>query len=378
MQQNPKLIVDTFSEVSDLLEPYTDDVFWNFAEHTVVPGAVYVIGREQLNHNINKIQQLIENNIAHIVFSNPAEGSETLRHHVTRVGFDKYATSGRMLLIGGGNMDPSWNYLCYDSFLPKILDYEENITAQKEGIELYQKVDKPYKFLFLNGRIRPHRKYLIEQFQLSGLLNNSLWSCLDTGLAGSRSIQLKHNGTNLLLNPGIIQYLPKEYEYPAYRSNINLSNQAFVKYRLFNNDWGEIYIQPRAYVDTYFSLVTETVFEYPYSFRTEKIWKPIAMAHPWIAVANAGYYQDLKNLGFQTFSHVIDESFDLIENNQDRIERIAQVVEDLCQQDLASFLAECYNICIYNQEHLAYMRTKVRQDFPERFFQFMRKHQWMT
>ena len=113
------------------------------------------------------------------------------------------------------------------------------------------------------------------------------------------------------------------------------------------------------------------MFDYPYSFRTEKIWKPIAMGHPFIAVANQGYYKDLHRLGFKTFGHVIDESFDCIENSQDRIERIAQVVEDLCQQDLANFLEQCYNTCKFNQNHLAEMRTKVRQEFPDRFTQFI-------
>jgi hypothetical protein len=88
-------------------------------------------------------------------------------------------------------------------------------------------------------------------------------------------------------------------------------------------------------------------------------------------VANQGYYRDLHRLGFKTFGHVIDESFDSIENNQKRIERIAQVVEDLCKQDLASFLEQCYNTCKYNQNHLAEMRLKVRQEFPNRFLQFI-------
>ena len=52
----------------------------------------------------------------------------------------------------------------------------------------------------------------------------------------------------------------------------------------------------------------------------------------------------MHNLGFRTVGHVVDESFDLIENNQDRLERVSQLVRDLCQQDLASFLKECYNV----------------------------------
>jgi len=61
----------------------------------------------------------------------------------------------------------------------------------------------------------------------------------------------------------------------------------------------------------------------------------------------------------------------MIDNNQDRLERIAAVVEDLCQQDLAKFLKECYNVCKYNQQCLAEMRIKVGKEFPDRFFQFI-------
>jgi hypothetical protein len=173
------------------------------------------------------------------------------------------------------------------------------------------------------------------------LLDSAIWSNLDN----------THGNPIKLLDP--------KYEFDFYQHNTELNQSGFVKYALFNNDWGEIYLNPRPYLDTYFSVVTETVFNYPYSFRTEKIWKPIAMGHPWIAVANQGYYRDMHNLGFQTFGHVIDESFDLIENNQDRLERTAEIIEDLCQQDLASFLKECYNVCKYNQQHLAEMRQQV-------------------
>jgi hypothetical protein len=100
----------------------------------------------------------------------------------------------------------------------------------------------------------------------------------------------------------------------------------------------------------------------------------MAMGHPWIAVANCGYYRDLRDLGFKTFDSVIDESFDLIENGQDRLKRIIQTVEDLCQQDLHSFQQACHNISKYNQQHLVDLAPKIRQDFPERFVKFVSTH----
>ena len=158
--------------------------------------------------------------------------------------------------------------------------------------------------------------------------------------------------------------IPKDASGPA-------GPDLYAKQYLFGKEWGDIYLESKPYEDTYFSLVTETIFEYPYSFRTEKIWKPIAMGHPWIAVTNVGFYRDMHRLGFKTFGHLIDESFDQIENNQKRIERITQVVEDLCRQDLASFLQECYTICKYNQQHHIEMAASWRQEFPDRFQQFI-------
>jgi hypothetical protein len=374
---NRKLILDAFCEVYELLKPWMDGDFFDFSKHKIVPGAVYLIGRAQINQNQALVRELIESNTVLVILSNPAEGSSTLRDHCELVhNCADLIKQKRMLLIGGGEMDPSWHYLLYDSFLPKIMDYEENIQATSRSQEIYDNIHKPYKFLFLNGRTRAHRKYLMERFKLSGLLDQSLWSWLDSTVGYSKNIVLRHNDLDLIEQTHQIKLLPVHYEYVAYRDRVNNleSDRQFVKYELFNNEWGEVYLNAEAYIDTYFSVVTETVFDYPYSFRTEKIWKPMAMAHPWIAVANQGYYRDLRNLGFQTFGHLIDESFDSIESSQDRIERIALIVEDLCRQDLAKFLEECYTVCKYNQQHLVEMRKRVREEFPERFFQFLKKY----
>lgn len=367
-----ELVVDTFCEVYDLLKPWVDMEFWDFSNHLPVEGAIYLIGRRQFQLNVTKIRELVNDNYCHVVLSNPAEGSETLRGQCIMLGIDDLVKQKRILLIGGGDMDSDWPCLQYDSFLPKILDYAENASAIEQAQAIYTVTNKPYKFLFLNGRQRPNRKYLTESFRLSGLLDQSLWTNLDARDAASRHIQLWHNNEDLMRIVRPVKYLDPKYELDQYRDQIGKpSTDRFVKNQLFNNSWGEIYLKSDPYVDTYFSLVTETVFEYPYSFRTEKIWKPIAMGHPFIVAANFGYYRDLHNLGFKTFEPMIDESFDLITNNQKRLERIAEVVTNLCQQDLDQFLKECYNVCKYNQQHLAEMRQQIRRQFPDRFRQFI-------
>ena len=346
-----KLIIDTFSEIYPMVREYADDEFWDLSQHETVPGAVYVIGRQQYINNRERVRNMAESGEVQIVMSNPHEGSATLIGQLTHLGLLDLAQQQKILIVGGGDMPAEWPCLQYDKFLPEILDYEENLTAIEQANEIYTKEDKPYKFLFLNGRERHHRRNLINH--LKDILDQSLWTNLDAG-------------------PGISKTLPPEYEVPRYQDTSNpVSEHRYVKFDLFKDEWGEIYLYPKPYVDTYFSLVTETVFEIPYSFRTEKIWKPIAMGHPWIAVANRGFYRDMHNLGFRTFGHVINESFDLIDNNQDRLARIADVVRDLCQQNLVAFLRECYNVCKYNQYHHREMAVRVRKEFPDRFSQFI-------
>jgi hypothetical protein len=72
---------------------------------------------------------------------------------------------------------------------------------------------------------------------------------------------------------------------------------------------------------------------------------------------------------------VIDESFDKIENNQDRLSRITTVVRDLCCQDLSAFIVETQTVCKYNQQLLAELSPKLRKEFSDRFVQFVAQYQ---
>jgi hypothetical protein len=349
-----KLILDTFCEVYDLLVAHADGEFWDFNQHEVIPGAVYLFGRQQFQEHKDRIVALTLAGTIRPIISNPHEGSDTLRRHCNVWGVVDLIRQHKILVIGGGAMDNSWPCLHYDSFLPKLLDYDENILAQSRCNEIYTKHNKPYKFLFLNGRERPHRRAMIQA--LESVLDQAIWSNLDSG-------------------NGPVHYLDAKYEFDFYQDQVGVPGTVgYVKPNLFKGEWGEIYLKAEPYIDTYFSVVTETVFDYPYSFRTEKIWKPLVMGQPWIAVANQGYLRDMHNLGFQTFGHLFDETYDLIENSQDRLTRMSQVIQDLCQQDLDAFVTAAEVVCKYNQQHYAEMRLRVRQEFPERFLQFLKQY----
>ena len=62
-------------------------------------------------------------------------------------------------------------------------------------------------------------------------------------------------------------------------------------------------------------VVTETVFYYNKLHLTEKIFKPIVSKQPFMLLGAPGNLEYLRSYGFKTFDGIIDESYDLIKDN---------------------------------------------------------------
>jgi hypothetical protein len=361
MLGNHKIIVDEWAEVWDLLKPYADGSFWQWPEQ-LDPDAVYIVGRVVLKENWAAITEWATQYPGHIVFSNPAEGSETILLQLRRLVIADHVRDGRIGLLTSGDLEPGWNYCRTDGYFSNIVEYMENLDAAARNV---QKQHKPYDFLFLNGRLRPHRKYLIDAFRERDLLDRALWTNLGDRVEMTWSSRLQTQ----LDEP--IRLLPAQYEIARAVPNMDTVTTGFVKHHLFGNTWGDAIVNPLAYVDTCFSVVTETIFDYPYTFRTEKIWKPMIMCHPFVAVANAGYYRDLHAAGFRTFGHLIDESFDQIDDPANRANRIVDVVADICYNGAASFLESAEDVCKYNYQHLREHNARERAELPDRLTQYI-------
>jgi hypothetical protein len=161
MLGNRKIIVDEWAEVWDLLKSSADGSFWQWPAE-LDPDAVYIVGRVVLKENWAAITDWATRYPGHIVFSNPAEGSETILLQLRRLVITNYVRDGRIGLLTSGDMGPGWNYCKTDCYFSNIVEYLENLRAHESYLQVYHKQNKPYDFLFLNGRLRPHRKYLID------------------------------------------------------------------------------------------------------------------------------------------------------------------------------------------------------------------------
>jgi hypothetical protein len=83
-------------------------------------------------------------------------------------------------------------------------------------------------------------------------------------------------------------------------------------------------------IDSFWHVVTETVFYYDKLHLTEKIFKPIASKQPFMLLAAPGNLAYLKSYGFKTFDSVIDETYDTIQDNDLRTEALVKQLHWYC------------------------------------------------
>jgi hypothetical protein len=110
------------------------------------------------------------------------------------------------------------------------------------------------------------------------------------------------------------------------------------------------------YTTSYFSVISETYFfnSNP-TFITEKIYKPIAYKHPFIILGTHGILKHLRNKGYKTFDGIIDESYDNIVDETDRLLTIVNEIKrlsSLTSEQVLEFNNKIKDIVDYNQQLL--------------------------
>jgi hypothetical protein len=250
----------------------------------------------------------------------------------------------------------------FDYIVNTSLQYYYNNTKTLQNKE-YEK-----KFLSWNGMFRPHRSAIVYLLECLDVLSKGYVSFNTKGGHPDHSIEWIADAMSY--NEEFKEIMESNAEKLA-----ALPNQLFIddplSYMAF--DPGEASL----YENTYFSLVTETSFPFKRfhygifenamtdvgRILSEKIFKPIGMQHPFIVVSNPKTLELLRTLGYKTFSPWIDESYDLIEDDAERLLAIAKETKRLCElnpQELTEFLTNCKEICEYN---LSVMRSKTIHDY---------------
>jgi hypothetical protein len=260
---------------------------------------------------------------------------------------DKYDSVNFYLAMSDVQGDRTYDKFCEKNKIKRKLklllasSFEKYFQHYTGFTKDYNTGLKEKKFLCFNKVPRQHRITLLSKLLELNLVKDSYYS-FDSTQDGFNINDLSDDFMPL---KNFNNNLPLKLNMTIERSNpvdIRLDDLEY-----FNN--------------SYFSIVTETMFydlnkrvpgnSYVHvpnisagCFFSEKIFKCLALNHPFIVVSTPFYLYNLQKRGYKTFSPYIDESYDTIEDDDLRMECIVREINRLCnlsEQELINFT---YNI----------------------------------
>lgn len=207
--------------------------------------------------------------------------------------------------------------------------------------EDFKKLDlsntKTHKFTYLGGYCRPEKVEVLLKLQKQNMLKDALWSF------GSIDWLLdwyKNTGRFKVVEP-VLHLLPK---------TIDIDFDAKIT-EPYNASWSNINYD---LYDSRFSLIQETETSSLTNRYTEKTFKCLLIGHPFIVCGNYQSLKLLKKDGFKTFHPFIDESYDEIINDDERINFAINESKKLCNmndEEWKNFLAEIEPIIKHNHNN---------------------------
>lgn len=203
--------------------------------------------------------------------------------------------------------------------------YDYRLRLQFYGQELNSFNGFKKSFLCFNGRPDVHRWYVLQKLHDMNLLEQGLVSFLNR--YGQLDNEIVFEEFLSLCDTGA------EYAKSAYDKKelllLDKSNDELQKNdRTHSQD---------LYTSTSISLITETYADdRPGCFITEKSWKAIANCHLPLWVAQPGIVDAFRNMGFDVFDDILDQTYDNILNPKDRWNAVIDSLYSYLQSDLIS------------------------------------------
>ena len=217
----------------------------------------------------------------------------------------------------------------------ELLYWHRNQSIPPEPVNLNLRA---YDFTLLSRTHKWWRATVVTDLHRTGLLTNSQWS-YNTIDIGDREED----------NPIEVD------SFDCLRNDMQafLAHAPYTCDRLSADQHNDHHLtKSEHYTDSYFNIVLETHFDADGSggaFLTEKTFKPIKHGQPFVIVGAPGSLAALRNLGYRTFDHAIDNSYDTIQNNTQRWQAVKSTIEQI-KQDPARYFSQCCDDVQHNQQ----------------------------
>lgn len=256
--------------------------------------------------------------------------------------------------------NPDFVYWGEKSHEPQIGIVEQPKSSVATYEEFEQSIDSDkVDFLFLCRHWKLHRLMILSKLHKQGRLfkDNISWD-------------------NKFYHQGVIDEFLKHDDNPELANILKTTSR-----HLDVNDLTKIagygFENKQMYLSSYISIVSESIFfqrreegdvyvEFPTGYLSEKIWKPIGHAQPFILAGPANSLKYLKDLGFKTFHPYIDESYDDETHDFNRLQMVLNEIEKFTKkskEEKIEFLNNVKEIVQHNQKRfLEYSKNKIYQN----------------
>ena len=236
--------------------------------------------------------------------SDAFNGFEHLHNTVRLLGLPKHA-----VIIISGNLNASQQYTewCKQHSKEEYIEFQEGVEWDGKTSNNSIHPDAPVSikdyslpFNSLNRAHRSHRSehlYFLAENKLSGLVSGGAWFATHP------------------INPPIYQTV----DYNYYKTVLNKNYPKTVDVTDLVNQVPNLINNLEIYERSQLTVVTESHFDQTGGlFITEKTFRPLLVGHPFMILGQKGILKKLTSWGFRTDFDGLDQSYDLIEDNEER------------------------------------------------------------
>jgi hypothetical protein len=302
----------------------------------------------------------VRNNKCKIVFdytseTNDALGPSQILSDLIRNTSKQYSLRKRDIMLCTGNLKSVKHhcdfYISISNFYFNLIAVDDSLIVQQRNL-IENKVSRDKKCLCLMRKPRLHRLSFAQLLFKQNLLHNNIvtMSTMENHprLFGMKNLAMRDIKNNY--NQDFINSLP----WTADSDRITVANA------LMTTDK-----EKQMYLDTSINFIIESNVEFDGIELdiTEKVIKPIVAMQPFVLLGQQGSLNDLKQMGYKTFDHWWDESYDSIPSSKIRMHYVADLfkhIQSLSNNQIAEMHYDMlptleHNLAVYKQQQQHYL-----------------------
>lgn len=203
-----------------------------------------------------------------------------------------------------------------------------------ECLEFNKQQKKIHHFLSFNRITKTHRLVIFAELMCNELLKNKSITTL-----GASHLENKDQFYIMILNNISETYKHSKVKLLNFYNEYDATKHYTYDCDDLENNKADV-LNMSAHKSSFVNIITESLIDTKSVFFSEKTFKPMSCAQPFIIVGNPHSLKKLKELGFMTFDKWWDESYDNETNFTSRLDKIVYVLEEIASWDLE----KCYQI----------------------------------